>query len=498
MNSRIIHSGRLDIYVSGIIECSGDLLDLLVSVQDKVQTDIKRHMDYYCNSNNIDVLMNICDEGDAIFVSAEKGTKRIVNGTKTEYIVEECEEINVYNDNQKSIATSSDDDSVIYGESYVGNQKRLTLPPILVKLKNELYVWGNVTVLIFSNGFCFFKLEIPFKDIYVDSLYGINGEDLFDVAINIWKYDIGEKRIYESIESLFTEYECYFGKQCGKKTKVKMFNEMFCNTILSNFEGIPHDINKINYETQKMIYKIIAAPINVEMEHNFDKEIADNSKRAWKLANIRYEFKTTGGCISYADKKLINYLGEKNDDLSEDEKREYVDLCVIESLCRNVEYALIITQIKRLVELVYLYIQGVNVKKAEYTYFENKIFLSNLQENCYGSVSEQIEKVENAMPFYLKRNIYFERKEAIHQLNIKKNESYISLLQEVMNKGIFILTCVFGLPMINNTLLILKESTIMKSVDLDYISVDSLSVIVWLCIICILVLDYKIKLSKNK
>jgi len=115
-------------------------------------------------------------------------------------------------------------------------------------------------------------------------------------------------------------------------------------------------------------------------------------------------------------------------------------------------------------------------------YFENTIFIASLQENCYGSVSEQVRDFEKMLPHYMKTDLIDEKLHAVEGiLAIQENEK-MEKLQHFIETGGFFLSVIFGLPSIYEALGILREFCWFIQGDIPIISQRNVSVILWLCL----------------
>ena len=111
-----------------------------------------------------------------------------------------------------------------------------------------------------------------------------------------------------------------------------------------------------------------------------------------------YILKSTGGCLSLVDQALVDYVYEKFKDTYKTTvltESDYFYICnqISRDLQNNAELALLIIILKKANNHNTI-IQKVNapkkLTKIQNEYWENIKFICQLQEGCYGSVSEQI------------------------------------------------------------------------------------------------------------
>lgn len=84
------------------------------------------------------------------------------------------------------------------------------------------------------------------------------------------------------------------------------------------------------------------------------------------------------------------------------------------------------------------------------------MFIPELQEFCYGSVSEQVEAFEKLMPYYLKEKIVTEKMQSIDRILADEESQRYEKLNNFISIVGLIMASVFGLPAIYDTFKILR------------------------------------------
>ena len=86
-----------------------------------------------------------------------------------------------------------------------------------------------------------------------------------------------------------------------------------------------------------------------------------------------------------------------------------------------------------------------NVKKE---YFENILFINELQNTCYGTVLEQTSEIERMMPLYLKTDITRSNQIALDNILKDKEQQRSEHFLNFISVGSLVLSLIFGLPMV--------------------------------------------------
>lgn len=102
------------------------------------------------------------------------------------------------------------------------------------------------------------------------------------------------------------------------------------------------------------LFRIICAPVPSRNNTTYSKDADEYLKNhSWGGHGVKYIAKSTGGCLSFIDKTISDYV---SDDYKTETKtsvltpfNDYYNLCnkLARDLCVNVEFALIIILLKR-------------------------------------------------------------------------------------------------------------------------------------------------------
>ena len=161
------------------------------------------------------------------------------------------------------------------------------------------------------------------------------------------------------------------------------------------------------------------------------------------------------------------------------------------NLQTNTEFALLIILLKKMNQsndyVKKRMIPG-ELTKIRKEYRENLIFICELQEGCYGSVSEQTETFEKMMPYYMKQEITDTKLAAIDGMLEDEKKQRIEKFQDFLAVGGLVATLIFGLPAIRETVEVLRHICVFWSDDIPNISIDGLSVALWVAVNLLMVL----------
>ena len=244
------------------------------------------------------------------------------------------------------------------------------------------------------------KLELPIFDSCIEPLLENDYDRFLKKIINKWKI-----RNYNSEMTLSSIQNFYLSNLLDDiKIDMVSYSNELKNIILIDFDGIPQHINSIPNDVKEDLFRIICAPVPSRNNTTYTKDADEYLKNhSWGGHGVKYIAKSTGGCLSFIDKTILDYV---SDDYKTETKtsvltpfNDYYNLCnkLARDLCVNVEFALIIILLKKTNESNDYFNKIASMKKLSDTrieYNKNVLFISELQENCYGSVSEQTALLE--------------------------------------------------------------------------------------------------------
>ena len=117
-----------------------------------------------------------------------------------------------------------------------------------------------------------------------------------------------------------------------------------------------------------------------------------------------------------------------------------------------------------------------------YEYLKNIIDICNIQEGCCATVSQQFAEFERLMPYYVYEEISNCKQRAYNELLQGKEADREERYQNLISIGGLGLSLVFGLPAIHETMFLLREVVLSGLSDVPYISLNNVSVGIWLII----------------
>ena len=410
------------------------------------------------------------------------------------------EETDVYSKRCNELLEEQAQYAQIYGTAFTNVQNRYVLLPLHLKLINNQFVWLNAILYIFENRMGILKIELPLRNVSAEPLMEYNYNAYIESVENQWGMNFESKT--PIIEDVCDAYLLKIATYC--KVPILAFPEgMLRNIILVRYDGMPKQIENIPDQTQEDLYRIIAAPVK-KLECASYKKIAKEylDSQSWGRPSLRYIASTTGGCLSIIDEGLLKLHDEscKNKGIDATDF-EMMDHYLIHDLCINAEYALVVLLLKRL-NTIYTYgikktgLKGINNIQTKYN--TNVMFISELQEQCYGSASEQVIAFERMMPYYLKEEIVAEKMQALDKIITDERTKRDNSFQTFISIASFIVASLFGLPAIYETLSIIRDLCCFIEKDIPYLTTKNLSFIVWLLLITLIFVSMRKKYRKKR
>lgn len=372
----------------------------------------------------------------------------------------------------------------IYGQNFIEAQDRFVLIPYKLKLKNEEIVWSNAELYIFTNGMGILKIQIPIINTEIDDLKQNDWDALMVEGENKWwgkkyKNDIGFKTIKDDYMN---------GLMQTIKMDICVFQCEINYISFIEFEGMPKQIGSESKAVEEDLFRIIAAPVPDRKCTSYTKEAMEYIKEnSWGRHNVKYIVKTTGGCLSYVDQDFIDEVFEQYEDYSKEERSKkpyYKWICgqIAGDIYANVEFALLITILKKMINFS-CYFEKTNglskIEEIQEGYYRNILFICEMQEGCYGSVSEQTEFFEKRMCHYLKPQLMESKLKAIDNILDGQRKEKEEKIQKYVSVGSFLITLFFGLPAIYETLVIVRKVFACFLCDIPWLTLEIISVVFW-------------------
>ena len=381
-----------------------------------------------------------------------------------------------------------------YGHNFTNRQDRFLLLPLKIELENGKFTWLYPLIYLFENNMGILKLELPIFDSCIEPLLENDYDRFLTKIINKWNI-----KNYNS-ETTLSSIQNFYLSNLLDDIKIDMvsYSNELKNIILIDFDGRPQHINSIPNDVKEDLFRIICAPVPSRNNTTYTKDADEYLKNhSWGGHGVKYIAKSTGGCLSFIDKTLSDYV---SDDYKTETKtsvltpfNDYYNLCnkLARDLCVNVEFALIIILLKKTNESNDYFNKIASMKKLSDTrieYNKNILFISELQENCYGSVSEQTALLEKMMPHYFKHEITSAKKIAIDNILQQNEQEKNERFQNYISTGGLILTLIFGLPSLYETLTIFRKLFSFYPYNIPYLTLENTSIILWLTLNGIIIL----------
>lgn len=395
----------------------------------------------------------------------------------------------------------------IYGDAFTSMQNRILLPPLSVTLYNGKTVWLQAILIVFKNKMGVLKLELPLINVSTEHFKNLDPDAYVESVI-------GGCIASEQTSTLpFSELHRFYIKKI-LACSTDGISQIFCgpsifNIILTDCEGSPEKIEHISPAIQKDLFEIIAAPVS-ERTYSSATKLAEGylENHSWGNHIMKCFLSTRGGCLTLIETAFINYrISECATDQSiplssiDESLKNEVHQIMLKSACINVEFALIILALKKMNNDYILREKAAGERKiydiqAEYN--QTLILIADLQRSCMGTVYEQLNAFERMMPYYLNSDLAETTMSAIDRIQASKETLIRERNQSLLSIISLVLTAVFGLPAIHDTISLLHTALWKNHADIPYLSIDSISIFCWfLLLICLIYWFYR-TIQKSK
>lgn len=371
-----------------------------------------------------------------------------------------------------------------YGDSFIDSHERFLLLPLKVELNNKEDVWLFAILYVFSNKMGILKLELPLVNVDSYPLKRYASDEYLSQVFCTWNDTFSSQNTLKDIVRFYlsTLHDAI-------EVDLWRYDDKLQHIVLIDFDSNPVHIENISDILKEDLFRIVCAPVPERECTSYKKDAQEYIyKYSWGNHNIKYIIKNNGGCLSLVDKSLLNYIsaeykkGNQIDDLDEQDYYKIYDSLACD-LQVNAELALIIIMLKRINNHNIIIQKQYNPKKLheiQNEYWESIKYICDLQEDCYGTVNQQIDTFEEMMPYYMKQQITDEKLSAIDSILKDKHQQKNDSFQNFIAIGSLLLALFFGLPSIRDTIGILRDVCTFIPRNIPYISQDNVSLIIWI------------------
>ena len=377
---------------------------------------------------------------------------------------------------------------VFMGAPFTSFQERLVLLPLKIELPSEECVWLHAVLYLFKNNMGILKLELPIVNVNNIPLKQNNWDAYINKVSCAWCSIESNIATLEEIEKL---YLSVIFQTMG--VQFISYGECLSHIIMVDFDGCPHGVKNITDEIQEELFRIISAPVVEAPYTTYIDEAKDYlSKNTWGTHSVRCILNPTGACLSIVDKDVQEYwINQYKMDPNEIPADVYIQY--VREVQYGTEYPFVMILLKRINVLEDIrkknalgYSKRDKVKRRYrqimYEYLKNTIDICNIQEGCCGTVSKQFAEFERLMPYYTYEEISNCKQRAYNEILQAKASDREERYQDFISIGGLGLSLVFGLPAIHETMDLLRDVILCGMSDIPYISLNNVSVIMWLII----------------
>lgn len=371
--------------------------------------------------------------------------------------------------------TAYEQSKTIYGDIYVNAQTRIILPPFVAVLSNGESVFLESILYIFTNKSAVLRLTVPLKNVNSQQLF----ENDLDAYISTFAdvCGIGVTPENNSIDSL-KECYCNFLVKDNKKIGAILPVGKIVSIILSKHSAMIKDIKNISQNLQEDIYRILIAPVPNRKNVDYLEDVKRCfTKLSFVLNGTCSVFNNMNKCVTVMDDSII----EAGKGIYKEDVYEYL----IDDIRNGVEFAFCILMLKKINNQYTFFTKRIGngeESKIQNEYNSDRIFISLLLGDTYGSVREQVEFFEQSMKYFIDTQNSNERLESINNILEQKNSNKIQTLQNLLSIGGLMFSVLFGLPAVTDTVGLLRGIFSFVETDISILTVNSFSFGLWLLV----------------
>ena len=394
----------------------------------------------------------------------------------------------------------------MYGVSQGDFVVSYLLNPFYVKLCNDEIVLANISLNLYINNLAIVTVKIPLKNIDAELLYSSNiDECISEIKLPANKFDTTEEfknvtdlNIPAGVGTIRRIVHIYIESIKGRKRIETLGFDCFHNVMLARYSEQTNSLKDASNNLKRFIYKTLNTPVNDDRNHiEGVKEFYENAY--WGNNNYRFYFSKRGGCLSIVSADLLKKIRKRFDS----------EICCTDNnlICNeafrtinfDIDYAIHIFILKfsnmkaTYWNTAYRSHNQQQITKNKFNYLKTENMILEMQERCYGSVSELISKMQELMPYYIKEDLLQRKIRNVESLIEFDKEKRINRQQLVISLIGLLVTIFIGLPMVKQTLITIKS--IFSIGDIPYVTLEGFSFCIWIVTIALIIIlsfGYKI------
>lgn len=384
---------------------------------------------------------------------------------------------------RKEYEQKVDHDGRIYGEKVSYRRiNRYILFPIKTYYKDKI-LYLNMSLETFTNKSGIIKIDIPLEERNIEELYDYEVKNSFSnfslpmclVESDSNKYEyvkIKEKNIDEIINNYYIPYIFNF-------FDMEVHFERGVESLLITQTSVSlNTLNSMSSDLQESLYRILHRPIDTRIAVN-DK-LNKIKQDYWGSNQIRTYFSDNGNSLSLT---VSNFPVVPKEYSGGELARRGIKY----TLDYGLDMPLKIMLLKRLNNQLLYKESTTDIRKIEVMkehYLANKIYISNLTEEFYGSALDLMEYINTASKWYLNERDIIEKNSNTQELILSVKDRQKRKRSEYLTVIGFVFTVIFALPTLKESFEIGIKFFIpqLDAVDTDNLS-RSLSLYSWTIII---------------
>lgn len=363
----------------------------------------------------------------------------------------------------KSMAAMNTFAAGYYRRSVSEIKVNFLLQPFKIRYKN-IFEYATLVVNIYKSGMSTLRVSLYISDLHISELsennLNLKCDEMYIPSFMVDKKsnkrDYIEFGLKKSITKATEEYVKYL--QSFSDTLQKRFEEYIHLTLIDyaykprNFEN-----SNISDNYNKIIYKLLFAPVYEFSEPDKAKANGEISQRYYAMSKyLRHYISSSAKSISAFSEEIDNLIKRPNSKY----KYSTFYFAAIDSILLPIEYILL-ERYSYEDFLVHKLNTSMNINELREMKLklldEDKFFFLRYGFG-FGTLKELLEFMENKLDYYLQYNLIKERSRKVEEL-IKLQEDLKKEKFNIITRLVaMILTLIFSLPGIKNSIDIFKAS----------------------------------------
>lgn len=359
---------------------------------------------------------------------------------------------------------------VMYGLQGVTGKQLLFLIPAFCRAYDGQLVHISITCNLFLNGCGILVADVPLQDVSVVPFFDLKYENVYKSLFSLEEAGDAYKCVERgqiSMDYIVAEHIEKIAQASGYKI---LMGERFHMLLIGDLGKQEHLEQNVSYDFKEMVYRFLCAPVSTQKIPHKELDTFWEDSR-FPLLDVQYHFSELGRGLAYLTLQDEAMEAEGKILTLDAGMMLPIEVCLLTKLNYDVT-------LERLGKFDIARMDWIKTQ-----FISNQSFISKLGIQCSATAHKMIDFMRERLKYYLNTELFQTEYENMNEILLLRREGAKEKLAMAVSYLGFLIAGVFSLPMIQDTVHILREA--FGSRDIPYITVEGVSTGIWIVLLVI-------------